>query len=144
LSILPYKNEHVFSVESNSTVSGLAFNSSSLELNFIVSGPDDTDGYVRLIMAKSVVTDVADVEVLLDGKKTDYYTSSLGDSWLLMFNYTHSTHYVGVTLGVQSEQQRSEFASSDFPVEYAYAAIIAVIVAAIALTGYMVKRKRSA
>jgi hypothetical protein len=106
LSIMPYKNEQVFSVESNSTVTGLAFNSTSLKFNFSVSGPDDTKGYVKLIVAKSIVTDVTGVEVLLDGKKMNYSVSSIGDSsWLLLFSYAHSTHDVTISLGVQSEQQ---------------------------------------
>ena len=109
LSIMPYKNEQVFSVESNSTVTGLAFNSTSLKFNFSVSGPDDTKGYVKLLVAKSIVTDVTSIEVLLDGKKMNYSASSLGDSWLLIFTYTHSTHDVTISLGVQSEQQQDAF-----------------------------------
>jgi hypothetical protein len=109
LSIMPYKNEQVFSVESNSTVTGLDFNSTSLKFNFSVSGPDDTKGYVKLLVAKSIVTDVASIEVLLDGKKTNYSASSLGDSWLLIFIYTHSTHDVTISLGVQSEPKQDAF-----------------------------------
>jgi hypothetical protein len=110
LSIMPYKNEQVFSVESNSTVTGFVFNSTSLKFKFSVSGPDDTKGYVKLIVAKSIVTDVTGVEVLLDGKKMSYSISSLGDSsWLLLFSYAHSTHDVTISLGVQSEHQQDAF-----------------------------------
>ena len=142
LGILPYKNEKVFSVESNSTFSGLEFNSSSLEFGFSVSGPDDTQGYVRATVAKSIVTDVADIKVLLDGEEMDYYVYSSKDSWLLLFTYNHSTHVVTINLDVQSEQQRSGFQDSDFLMEYYFAALVAVVVAIIALSSYMVKRKR--
>jgi hypothetical protein len=138
LSIMPYKNEQVFSVESNSTVTGLAFNSTSLKFKFSVSGPDDTKGYVKLIVAKSIVTDMASVEVLLDGKKMNYSVSSLGDSsWLLIFTYTHSTHDVAISLGVQSEPQQDAFPTT----------IVAAVAASATIVGlgvllYFKKRKR--
>ena len=137
LSTVPYESERVFSVESNSTVSALAFNSTSLELNFRVSGPDGTEGYVKLTVAKSIVADVTNTKVYLDAKEMDYSVSLLGDSWLLIFTYTHSIHDVAINLSVPSEQQQS-----GLPIEYGCAAIIAVAVAIIAVTGYMVKRKR--
>ncbi len=142
LGILPYKNEQVFSVESNSTVSGLEFNSTSLEFSFSVSGPDDTEGYVRLAVAKSIVMDVTDIEMLLDGEEMDYYAYSLEDSWLLVFTYNHSTHVVTINLDVQSEQQRLAYQDSDFSPEYYFAAIIAVVVTITVVSGYMLKRKR--
>jgi hypothetical protein len=143
LSITPYKNEQVFSVESNSTVSALAFNSTSLELNFRVSGPDDTEGYVKFTVAKSIVSDVTNIRVYLDGNNLDYSASSLGDSWLLIFTYTHSTHDVAINLGVQSQQQQSGFLGSDLPIEYGCAVVIAVAVAVIGvgLLVYFKKRK---
>lgn len=139
LSIMPYKNEQVFSVESNSTVTGLAFDSTSLKFNFSVSGPDDTKGYVKLIVAKSIVTDVASVEVLLDGKRMNYSVSSLGDaSWLLIFTYTHSTHDIAISLGVQSEPQQDAFLTT---VAAAAAGASATIVG-LGVLFYFKKRKR--
>ena len=44
-----------FSVESNSTVTDLAFNSASQELSFTVSGPSGTTGYVDAYKAKSLM-----------------------------------------------------------------------------------------
>jgi hypothetical protein len=143
LCITPYNNEHVFSVESNSTVSALAFNSTSSELNFRVSGPDGTEGYVKFTVAKSIVSDAANIKVYLDGKRMGYSASSLGDSWLLLFTYAHSTHDVAISLGVQS-QQPSGFLGLGLPVEYVCAAVIAAAVAiiGISLLVYVKKRKR--
>jgi hypothetical protein len=47
LSFLPYDSRKVFFVESNSTISALAFNSTSSELSFTASGPSGTSGYVK-------------------------------------------------------------------------------------------------
>jgi hypothetical protein len=44
LSFLPYKNQQVFFVESNSTVAALAFNSTSSELSFTVNGTSENRG----------------------------------------------------------------------------------------------------
>jgi hypothetical protein len=98
LNTLPYEDVRVFSVESNSTVLAFAFNSTSLELSFSVSGSDGTKGYVELTLAKSIVADATDVRVFLDGKELAYSASSSGDSWLLVFTYNHSTHQVMISL----------------------------------------------
>lgn len=99
LSSLPYLNQYVFSVESNSTVSDLAFNTTNSELSFTVSGPSGTVGYVKMAVAKSLVPNVTDLSVYIDGNQTDFTASSTDDSWILYFTYTHSTHMVTVALG---------------------------------------------
>jgi hypothetical protein len=98
LSFLPYQNQQVFFVESDSAVSALAFNSTSSELSFTVSGPDGTAGYVKVTIAKSLVANAADIKVYLDGNQLNYDVTSNTDSWLLSFTYTHSTHNVMVSL----------------------------------------------
>jgi hypothetical protein len=100
LSSLPFMNQYVFSVESNSTVSALTFNTASSELSFTVSGPSGTKGYVKVSIAKSLVENVSDLRVYLDGSKSEYSITSAGDSWLLIFNYAHGSHQVVVNLGV--------------------------------------------
>jgi hypothetical protein len=138
LSIVPYRDERVFSVESNSTVSAFAFNSTSLELSFSVSGSDGTMGYVKLTVGKSVAADVGDIKVILDGKEMVYSVSSSGDSWLLIFTYAHSTHDVAINFSVQSEPE-SEPAPTTFVVT-ASAMLLAVV--GLGLIVYFKKRKR--
>ena len=46
-SFLPYQKQNVFCVESNSTVTGLAFNSTSFTLNFAVSGPQEQQATLK-------------------------------------------------------------------------------------------------
>jgi parallel beta-helix repeat protein len=100
LNCISAMNQYVFSVESNSTISALAFNTTSQELSFTASGPSGTTGYARITIAKSLVTDITNIRVYLDNNQTEYSIVSLDDSWLLMFNYTHSTHRVAVDLNV--------------------------------------------
>jgi hypothetical protein len=98
LSVLPYQDQTVFFVESNSTVTALAFDTASSELEFSVTGPSGTDGFVRVTLAKSLVANGADLAVYLDGNQLDYSVTSQGDSWLVAFSYAHSKHRVVVHL----------------------------------------------
>jgi len=100
LSAIPYQNQYVFSVESNSTISALAFNTTDWKLSFTASGPSDTKGYVKITVAKSLIFNITNIRVYLDGNQIEYSIVSLDDSWLLTFNYIHSTHQVVVDLDV--------------------------------------------
>jgi len=99
LSVLPYNNQYVFAVSSNSTVTSLAFNSQSNTLSFTVSGPSGTTGYVDIQIAKSLVPNIANLAVSFDGNNLVYTATSTSDSYLLHFTYNHSTHTVTVNLG---------------------------------------------
>ena len=90
---------YVFSVESSSTVSALAFNTTSSELSFTVSGPLGTRGCVKVTIAKSLIENVTNIKVYLDGNESEYSVASNGNSWLLTFDYAHSTHRVAINLG---------------------------------------------
>jgi outer membrane protein assembly factor BamB len=88
----------LFSVSSNSTVTSLSFNSTTSELSFTVSGPSETTGYVKVAIAKSLVSNAENIKVCLDGNQLNYEVTSNGDSWLLSFTYKHSTHQVMISL----------------------------------------------
>lgn len=102
LSCIPALDQYVFSVESNSTISALAFNTTSQELSFTASGPSGTTGYAKVTIAKSLVSNITNIRVYLDNNQTEYSITSTDDSWLLMFNYTHSTHTVRVDLSTSA------------------------------------------
>jgi hypothetical protein len=99
LAVTAFKEQNVFSVTSNSTVSQFSFNSTSRELSFTVSGPSGTTGYVNVYIAKSLIGDISTLKVYLDGNQIDYTAVSTNASWLLHFTYQHSTHRVIVSLG---------------------------------------------
>jgi hypothetical protein len=99
LNTLPYEEEYIFSVESNSTISELTFEPTSSELSFIVSGPSGTTGYVDAYVAKTLIGNISEVEVDLNGEEINHTTTSLDDSWLIHFTYQHTTHSVTINLG---------------------------------------------
>jgi hypothetical protein len=102
LNTIPYENQYVFAVESNSTVSALVFNSTSSELSFAVGGQSGTKGYAKVTVAKSLVGDVTDIKIYLDGNELPYSVTSIDDSWLLTFSYAHSIHNVSVSLNAKA------------------------------------------
>jgi hypothetical protein len=130
LSVECFDDQNVFSVTSNSTLSALAFNSETRELSFTVTGEADTTGFVELRVAKSLVANVADLKVYLDGASLDYTATSTDGAWVLYFTYAHSTHNVTVNLG------------GPFPIISLIAAsvAVAVVVSAVVLV-YFKKRK---
>jgi hypothetical protein len=86
----------LFSVSSNSTVSSLQFNSTTSELSFTVSGPSGTSGYVKCAIARTIVSNVENIKLFLDGNQLSYDVTSTEDSWILSFTYSHSLHRVSI------------------------------------------------
>ena len=99
LAVTQLEEKYVFSVVSNSAVSELAFNSTSRILSFTVNGPSGTASYTNVTIAKSLIGDISELKIYLDGNQISYNTVSAGDSWLLNFLYQHSTHKVVMSLG---------------------------------------------
>lgn len=126
LAVLPFEEQTVFSVTSNSIISALSFDSESRELGFGVTGPSGTVGYVNVFIAKDLIMDTEDVEVKLNDEEVDFSVTSSDDSWLLHFTCLHSTHEVTIALG----RPTTSFIET-FPIEFvafAVASIIAVVV----------------
>jgi len=98
LSVVPYNNKYVFAVESNSTISVLAFNSTANELSFIASGPPGTMGYARVFISKELVANISDLKVYVDENQVNYVTTSTDSSWILCFSYEHSTHDIVIAI----------------------------------------------
>jgi PKD repeat protein len=98
VSTVPYENQYVFTVESNSTVSDLKFAQNSKHLSFSVSGENGTTGYTRVTIAKSLIVDVTEIKVNVDGVECNYTTIELDDSWVLTFTYNHSVHQIEVDM----------------------------------------------
>jgi hypothetical protein len=134
LSFLPYENQNVLFVESNSTVSALAFNSTNSELSFTVSGISGTIGYVKATIAKSLVSNAENIKVYLDGNQLDYEVTSNSNSWLLTFTYQHSTHQVRINLATNA-------VGDTFSWIWIAAAIIIVVAVAIGLVAWRKKKK---
>jgi hypothetical protein len=136
LSFVPYQSQQVLIVESNSTVSALAFNSTSSELSFTVVGPSGTSGYVKATIAKSILANGEDTKVYLDGNQLDYSVTSTDDSWLITFSYSHSTHQISMHLGANS------FSTELWGVDYVFWAVIITLTFAGAIIGTVVWKRR--
>lgn len=98
LSCFSYNNQYILSVESNSTITDLAFDATNSVLSFTASGLNDTNGYAKVTVSKSLAGNITDVRVYIDGIQSEYTAASTDDSWLLSLNYTHSGHRVAVVV----------------------------------------------
>jgi len=99
LAVLPMEEKYVFSVISNSTISGLYFDSENREIGFTLSGPPNTYGYTNVTISKDLIRKIEYLKVYLDEEEISYQVISKDDSWLVHFTYQHSTHNVIITLG---------------------------------------------
>jgi len=99
LAATPFEEQAVFTVTSNSTVSMLAFNSTSMELRFTVSGPPGTTGYTEVTIAKKFIANIANLKAYMDGAERNYVATSVAGAWRLTFTYPHSSHTVVISFG---------------------------------------------
>jgi hypothetical protein len=76
-------------------------------------------------VAKTALSNGTDVKVYLDGKQLNYSVTSTADSWLIMFNYSHSTHQLIMYLG------NSVSSSTPFDVDYRLILGIVITLAAV-------------
>jgi hypothetical protein len=136
LAVIPFEEKNVFSVISNSTVTGLSFESTHRELTFTVEGYPDTMGYADVYIAKTLIGNIEEVEVKLNGTEIDYTATSVDDSWLIHFTYQHSAHIVAVNLGFETEAVDGGLPLLLYFI--AGAAVVVVVVIGIAL----MKRRR--
>jgi len=105
VNILPYEDNKVFFVQSNSTLTALSFNSTAAELAFSVTGPSETQGYTQVFLEKSLISNPEGLKVLLDDAQIDYVLTALDDAWLITIYYSHSTHEI--TMQFQNETENS-------------------------------------
>ncbi|PVX26231.1 MAG: hypothetical protein CW691_02060 [Candidatus Bathyarchaeum sp.] len=98
INSIEYDGEYVFSVESNSTISALSFNSTENALSFNAQGVTGTQGYAKVIIAKTLVVNPAEILVLLDGNQIQYTLEETLESWIITIRYSHSTHKITVAL----------------------------------------------
>ncbi len=90
------QSTNYFTVESNSTVSGLGFNATTQEILFTVNGTTGTSGYVKATISAVLMPNIQKLKVYLDGTPVDYTVASSGDSWVITFTYHHSIQQVRI------------------------------------------------
>lgn len=127
--IEPCTDKTAFSINSNSTVTALVFDSNLRTLSFNVTGEAGTTGFVNVYIPTSMMNDASGLTVSLDGSQIDHTIQSLSDSWLLIFTYHHSTH--AVTIKMDNPNSNSRYL--DYSI-YVIAMIITVLAVVSALT----------
>ena len=105
LNVRPFGNL-ITEFSSNSTITGLNFNSSTRILTFFAEGPSGTSGYVNITLEKDSMFNPQNISVLLDGQPIEYTVASTNQSWILGFTYIHSIHSVIVNFAAIRYQSR--------------------------------------
>ncbi len=116
LAVTSYDNQYL-TVQSNSTISILAFDSVSKALSFNVNGASGTSGYARIAVSKGLVANGSDIRISMDGANISYTLSSTDSAWLLYFTYHHSAHHIvadlNATPGVIIKGESSNTVNTD-------------------------------
>jgi hypothetical protein len=139
LSVHKYTDGGLFFVESNSTVSSIIFNSEANEISFSVSGESGTFGYTKFLISKALVANVSDLKVYVDGTSLEYDVTSKSDSWILHFEYTHSSHEIVVAVPELSNLQPQS--SKMFPTVFVATVSVTLAVFGTGLIASFKKRK---
>jgi hypothetical protein len=126
-SVAVDKPQTIFSVESNSTVTDLGFNSETDQLSFSVSGASGTTGYAEIYVSKNLVNDPSKIQASIDEVPADFTVSSTKDSWILYFSYHHSSHNIVFNLSKAENLSVPEIPPTALPI------IIVTLIAAASL-----------
>jgi hypothetical protein len=135
LALTPDSAGNVFSVMSNSTISNLAYNSTTQLLSFNTNGTSSTTGYAQVCIPKTLVSDIQTLGVNIDGKSTAFGVESQDDVWVISCLYTQSQQ--AFTLQIPFKQMLN-------PATTPWITIIVVIAILIALvaTAVVIRRRR--
>jgi hypothetical protein len=120
------QNQNVFSVTSNSTLTSLAFDSATNELSFGVSGPSGTTGVTQVCIPQTLIPDISQLNVTLDGNTINYNSVLDGNAWLITFTYHHSSHNVVMELG--SPTSVPEFPPLTIPLLFAAITLLSIVI----------------
>ncbi len=137
-AITPFEQQSVFSVTSNSTLSGLSFDSETKDLKFSTNGPSGSTGYVHIIIPKSLVADLSTLRVFLDNNELSYSSVSNADSWEISFTYQQSSHDLRIGLDEAPVQSNPLTNSTTLII----GALVVVIIALIAIVTILAKKKK--
>lgn len=139
------EDKQLFVVVSNSTVSALAFNTTSRELSFTVSGSSGTKGYAEVTIAKSLLADATSLKIFLtetELESNQYSLHSTDDSWLLRFTFIFQSSYkVTLNLGPKPALAPEPKPGFFVPMETFYTITIIVIIMAIVAAVTVLKKR---
>ena len=140
-ALAPYEEESVFSVTSNSTLSGLLFDSANNILSFNVEGPSETTGYVNTIIPKTLISSISNLKVYLDGNELSFNSVSQQDSWTITFTYHHSNHEVIINLSVDTPAETLSDVLWDL-LPYIFLASVTIIIISVVVVLVLIRKKK--
>jgi hypothetical protein len=126
------------SIQTNSTVAAFSFDPTSKQLNFSLTGPEGSMGYIKVYISKGILADISDLKVSLDGELVNFDAASTGYLWILSFDYHHSTHMVSIYL----KSNTLEIAASNGSLNWINWSIIIAIAVAVIIAITVIYRKR--
>jgi len=85
-------SNYTMNVLTNSSVLGVAFNSTAKQLTVNVAGTDGTIGICNLTVPKALVSSSSDIKIYLDNQPLDFSLSEDSLYYYINVRYTHSTH----------------------------------------------------
>lgn len=135
-------NDSVFTVNSNSTITQFAFDSTTGKLSFVASGPSPSTGYVEIYIPKTILGDISKLTTTIDGQKVDYDYQSQADAWFITFSYHHSSHTIVMSID-QSVHATNNISGDDNSqiLLYVVVPVAVIVVLAVSVIG-LLKRRR--
>jgi hypothetical protein len=130
----------VFTVNSNSTITQFAFDSTSGKLSFVATGPSGSTGYVEIYIPKSILSDISKLSATIDGHETTFDSENQADAWLITFSYTHSSHTIIMSIGDDMKAPVSGGDNSQILL-YVVVPLVVIVVVAFAAIGLLKRRK---
>ncbi len=101
-----YGIKNFFAIESNSTVSAINFQSTKSVLDFTVSGPTGSTGYVNITVNKNVLPFTDTLKIYLNSTiQTPIFIDNGAETYSIILNYDHSS------LGVKVVFQEANISS---------------------------------
>jgi hypothetical protein len=133
--------ENVFTMTSNSTISQLNFNSENSELSFKATGETGTTGYVSVNIPKTLIKDIANLKIYLDGSQIAFSNSQGSDIWTITITYSHSTHTIVMNLAGDTQNQTNP---QTIPwIIIAAVIIVGAVIITVAITTVALKKKQN-
>ncbi len=136
LALTPDSAGYVFSVVSNSTISGFDYNSTTQILSFNTNGTSSTTGYAQVCIPRTLVSDIQTLGVNIDGKSIAFTSESQDDVWVISCVYTQSQHVF--TLQIPFVEMLSPATTPWIAI------VIAILIALVAIAVVIRRRRRTA
>lgn len=135
-------DRNVLSVTSNSTITEFKFDSASNKVSFKAEGASNTHGYVAINVPKTLVADVSNLKVYLDGSEVSFNSELQIDTWVITIYYSHSVHTIVMDLS-GSGTSNVDNEPSELPTYTIAIAIAAIVIIAIAAVAILKKKQKT-